>query len=384
MWLIFFGLGLLLFIASVVYMTLQVSRFGPVNKIVKQNKRIGLFISFVIIAIVFVVISLAMSIINAMVVFLNIVMFFLLFGLAGKIIDKVSGKKAKGNFLGALALITSLIYLCVSFYLCNNVWEKDYTLHTDKELGNLKVAMFADSHIGTTFDGDGFAVELGKIVEQKPDILFIVGDMVDDSSKRADFERACEALSEVDIKYGVWYVFGNHDEGYGQSRDFNGQDIREILTKNGINILEDEVSLVDDRFYVVGRKDRSHSPAKRMEELLSGIDTDKYIIVLDHIPNDYDNEAKSAVDLVLSGHTHGGQMIPITFLGEGLGINDSTYGHKAINGTDFIVTSGISDWEIDFKSGVKSEYVIIDIDCKYRDYSLYSNALFMCTYISSE
>ena len=61
------------------------------------------------------------------------------------------------------------------------------------------------------------------------------------------------------------------------------------------------------------------------------IDTSKYIIVLDHEPNDYDMEATSDADLVLSGHTHGGQMIPITYVGEWFGINDRTYGYERRN-----------------------------------------------------
>ena len=64
---------------------------------------------------------------------------------------------------------------------------------------------------------------------------------------------------------------------------------------------------------------------------------------------------------MLSGHTHGGQLLPINRIGELFGVNDRTYGHENINGTDFIVTSGISDWEVIFKTGTKSEYVIINI-----------------------
>ena len=74
------------------------------------------------------------------------------------------------------------------------------------------------------------------------------------------------------------------------------------------------------------------------------------------------NEAASAADLVVSGHTHGGQLFPATYVGEWFGINDRTYGHENRNGTDFIVTSGISDWEIQFKTGTKSEYVMIDVN----------------------
>ena len=105
-----------------------------------------------------------------------------------------------------------------------------------------------------------------------------------------------------------------------------------------------------------------------MSELVNKLDKDKYKIVIDHEPNDYDNEEKAGVDLVLSGHTHGGQLFPISEVG-GLFFkaNDKTYGYERRGSTDFIVTSGISDWELDFKTGTKSEYVIIDVKQKYGD-----------------
>ena len=70
------------------------------------------------------------------------------------------------------------------------------------------------------------------------------------------------------------------------------------------------------------------------------------------------------MDLVLSGHTHGGQLIPINRVGELLGANDRTYGRETREGTEFIVTSGISDWALGFKTGTKSEIVMISITGK--------------------
>ena len=83
---------------------------------------------------------------------------------------------------------------------------------------------------------------------------------------------------------------------------------------------------------------------------------------MDHQPTDYANEAAAGVDLVLSGHTHGGQLFPVNHVGDWFGINDRTYGYERRNNTDFIVTSGISCWEIKFKTGTKSEFVIIDLE----------------------
>ena len=98
-----------------------------------------------------------------------------------------------------------------------------------------------------------------------------------------------------------------------------------------------------------------------MTELIQNLDNDKYTIVLDHQPTDYEKQAQSEVDLVLSGHTHGGQLFPLNQVGKWIGANDAIYGHEKRKRTDFIVTSGISSWAIQFKTGTKSEFIVIDI-----------------------
>ena len=88
----------------------------------------------------------------------------------------------------------------------------------------------------------------------------------------------------------------------------------------------------------------------------------KYIIDINHQPTDYDNESKSNIDLVVSGHTQGGKFIPLGLLSPYVSENDNIYGYKKINNTNFIVTSGISDWELKLKTGCISEYVLININ----------------------
>ena len=128
-----------------------------------------------------------------------------------------------------------------------------------------------------------------------------------------------------------------------------------------MNILEDEIINVEN-LCIVGRKDFSTESREDISELLKDVDKNNYIIVIDHEPTDYENESVSSADLVLSGHTHGGQLLAIKYVGELSGVNDKTYGYERINNTDFIVTSGISDWALDFKTGTKSEFVIINVN----------------------
>ncbi len=361
MWIIILGLTLLAAIAGLVYLTVAVRRFALPKKLTEKSKILGTLLAVALILIPFLVISFSMGFMNAIVVLLHMMLFFLLSALIVLIIKLITHKEPKCYLQGWIAVIGAAVYLAVAFFLCQHVWQTTYTLTTSKSITPLRIAMFADSHLGTTFDADGLAEHLAAIEAQSPDILVIPGDFVDDSSEREDILRACEALGQMDLPYGVWFVFGNHDEGYYNSRNFSGDELREALISNGVHILEDECALIGDSFCLAGRRDASDDSRMEIADLLSDVDTDRYIVVLDHQPNDYDNEAATSADLVLSGHTHGGQLIPITYVGVAFGINDSTYGYERINDTDFIVTSGISDWAMNFKSGTHSEYVIIDI-----------------------
>ena len=126
-------------------------------------------------------------------------------------------------------------------------------------------------------------------------------------------------------------------------------------------ILEDESVLVGGRFVLVGRKDRSNRTHAEMAALAAGLDPARYTVVLDHQPNDYAAEAASGVDLVLSGHTHGGHIFPAGPIGLAMGANDRIWGTETRGATTFVVTSGISGWAIPFKTGTYSEFVVIDI-----------------------
>ncbi len=98
-----------------------------------------------------------------------------------------------------------------------------------------------------------------------------------------------------------------------------------------------------------------------MAELTQGLDREKYWIVLDHQPQDFAAQADSGADMVLSGHTHGGWLFPVNYINAWLAADNLVYGHESRGDTDFIVTSGISDWAMQFRTGCKSEYVIVDI-----------------------
>ena len=193
MWLIIIGAVIAVLIAGAVYLTVCVARFGGIQAVAGKRSLLKYMLSFLVIAAVFVITAYAMSTVNAVVIFLNGVMFFLIFGVITRIITHFRGKKSNINLQGWLAVISLIIYLVIGRYLLYHVSKADYSLRTDKNV-NLKIAMFADSHLSTTFDGDGFAEHMKRIEAEGPDIVLIPGDFVDDRSKKADMLKACEAL----------------------------------------------------------------------------------------------------------------------------------------------------------------------------------------------
>ena len=362
MWLIILAAVLAAFAAGTVYLTVAVGLFGFIKKLSGDRKWLKGLISFGIIAIVFAALVFLTSVTNAIIILLSTLMFFLIYGLIFRIIRAVRKKDFTCNWAGWLALVTSAVYLGVGYYLCFHIWQTDYIISTEKNISPMRIALIADSHLGTTFDGEGFAKQLDRIMEQKPDMILIAGDLVDDSTKREDMITACKAIRNLKLDRGAFYCYGNHDKSYygSEHRGFSAADLAAELERSGVRVLEDSVCSADN-ITIIGRRDSGEKERAEISDLMKNIPTENYTIVLDHQPNDYDSEAAANADLVVSGHTHGGQLFPVTYVGEWFSINDATYGHERRKNTDFIVTSGISDWEILFKTGTKSEYVIINI-----------------------
>ena len=291
----------------------------------------------------------------------HLAVFWAIFDVIFLVVQKLrKGKKLPFWLAGALALPLAVIYMTVAYFRATHMYKTEYQLTTSKDVEPLRIALISDSHVGACFGGEGFADRIETIGEQHPDMLIIAGDFVDDDTKKEDMIICCRALGELETTYGVYYSPGNHDVGYSDYRDFTFDDLIDELEKNGVHVLLDEIVAVGDDYYVVGRKDKS-MVRMPIADLTEPLDKSRYIIAIDHQPNDYTAEKEAGCDLVLSGHTHGGQMIPIRPLGELVGANDSTYGLKKRGDTNFIVSSGIASWAIPYKTGTISEYCIIDV-----------------------
>lgn len=367
MWFFIFGALILAAVLGNIYLVSRFARFSIIHKAARGRRIVRCIIGAVMVILLFAGTWVGLGAINAMLVIIHLMAIWLICDGINGIMKRRRKVDSEKYYAGAFALGITVVYLICGWYLAHHVWRTEYVLTTDKQVGSLRVVLFSDSHIGTTFDGEGFAEHIKAIQSENPDIVVVAGDFVDDDTTKEDMIAACEALGTLQATYGVYYAFGNHDKGYygPEYRGYSGYDLIAELEKNHVVVLQDDVILLDERFYLIGRQDRSEEQRggsrTSMAELVSDLDPDKYSIVLDHQPSDYAAQTAAGVDLVLSGHTHGGQLFPINYMGQWTGIDDKTYGLEKRESTNFIVTSGISDWAIKFKTGCKSEYVVINV-----------------------
>lgn len=349
----------LLALSAAVYLVARFHRFSFLAELGKDHPLLSWLLALLPLALLG--LFLLFNLTTLIVVLLHVTAGFLIFDLIAFLVRK-AGKKTRYDLYGGAALLFTLIYLGIGWIMAHHVFETHYRLTTDKAIGEkLRIVEIADSHLGITLDGEGFAQQMRRIQTLEPDIVVLVGDFVDDDSKADDMLAACRALGELSRSCGVYFVYGNHDDGYFDYRNFSSVQLREALTENGVHILEDEAVTVGESLTLVGRRDRSMSGRLDMASLAEDLDPSKYTVLLDHQPNDYASEAASGVDLVLSGHTHGGHIFPAGQIGLLMRANDRVYGMEERNGTTFIVTSGISGWAIPFKTGTFSEFVVIDV-----------------------
>ncbi|XID95161.1 metallophosphoesterase [Paenibacillaceae bacterium WGS1546] len=252
-----------------------------------------------------------------------------------------------------LALLVTL--LAFGSFNAYSPTVRAYDIHIDKkgpESGELTIVMASDTHFGY-LSGKNHALRMiEEINALSPDIVLLPGDIIDDDIVPYKEKGIGDILSRIEAPYGVYASLGNHDK-------FNGEmeELIALLEESGMRVLYDETIDVEDWLTIVGRKDKSDSERAELSELIEGADPSRAMFLLDHQPLGFDVAQRLGVDLVVSGHTHRGQIAPGNLITKRLFDNDWGYLRKEQLHT--IVSSGYGFWGPPIRIGSRAEIVLI-------------------------
>lgn len=254
-----------------------------------------------------------------------------------------------GSFFG-LAVVAAVYGLLNA--QCIQVRRMDVKLPGLPENWRGRTALVvSDLHLGH-INGVRFCrriVALGAGLE--PDIVFLPGDLFDGT--RADARRLAAPFGDLSARFGVYYSTGNHDE-------FGGADhYAEVLAETGIRVLSNEM-VVMDGLQIVGVPYGDSTFPMRLRTNLEalGLDGGQASILLNHVPNRLPIVEQAGLSLQLSGHTHGGQIFPFTWMTRRV-FGKFTYGLQRFGALQVYTSSGVGTWGPPMRVGTQPEVVLL-------------------------
>jgi predicted MPP superfamily phosphohydrolase len=258
--------------------------------------------------------------------------------------------------------LVSLVVIAVAMVWGNirfnhpNLVQLDLTVEQPFQGKTLKIVAASDIHLGTSIDKKYLHRYVQLINARKPDIILLAGDITDRSFGPVLEQRMEEELGQLQAPLGVYAITGNH-EYYSGVQD----QIADYLRTAGITVLHDSTALVDNRFYLIGRDDRTNPKRKPLAELVQGLRPELPRILLDHQPYDLQQAVDNDIDLQISGHTHEGQFFPGNLIVRR--IFEVAHGYKKKGKTHIYVSSGLGIWGPLYRIGTQSE--LVEIRLKY-------------------
>lgn len=252
-------------------------------------------------------------------------------------------------FITVLVLLLTLAgYINMDF-----LKTTDYSVRIDKPAASqeLRAAVISDIHLG----GGMRQNETRRLAEKtdacNPQVIFILGDLADETTSAEDLLQFQESFSRLRPEYGIYYIYGNHD----RKSHFA---VEPFLQKAGIRILNDE-AVTFSGITLIGRNDGEQDKAG-LEEIIrrTGAGTASPVILLEHRPRGLAELSGTGCDLVLCGHTHG-YRYPVS------GLMRFFYsplaGLKNFGPMKALTTTGAATWGMRFKFPSSNEIAVLNI-----------------------
>ena len=280
----------------------------------------------------------------------------------------------KNNILRLIAGLAVLVISSICVIIGNShVGVTRYEVESGRipsAFDHFKIAVISDLHNAEFGTDNSHLLKL--IEDEAPNMIAVIGDLID--SNRTDIRIAEELIDQIVDIAPCYYVTGNHEAWIGAEY----QELEETLLDKGVIVLHDEkLNLVrDDESIQIGGLDDpafSGESATDGEEMLKSrlkdmeID-DSFFILLSHRPEMFDDYASMGIDLVLSGHAHGGQFrLPIIggLIAPNQGfLPEYDAGKYMEDNTLMIVSRGLGNSIVPIRFNNDPELVIVELKSK--------------------
>lgn len=288
---------------------------------------------------------------------------FLFLGFLGQKMGLISSPASAGLIFHT-GWISILLIFGLSFYgiiSAGKIHTSTYQVKIGSgqiEEEKMKLVLVSDLHLGQVIGVSHLTKVIKAINQAEPDLVCIVGDVFDgDIATLSQPETLKSLLREIQAPLGVYACLGNHDAG----RSF--PEMLTFLSEASIEVLQDEVATVSGRLILVGRKDSTpigDQGRPRADQIPLPEDLFLPVILMDHQPSNIGKNGVPA-DLVLSGHSHRGQMFPFNLVTNAYFEVD--YGYYQAEGhlTQIVVTSGAGTWGPPMRVGTQNEIALIEL-----------------------
>ncbi|MBR5062401.1 MAG: metallophosphoesterase [Prevotella sp.] len=285
-------------------------------------------------------------------VMLYLVMLFLVLDL-GHLFHLVPSSFLRHSAVGSLSIVGIMLALFVygNIHYYNKV-RQPLDITTDKSLDKpVKMVLISDLHLGYHNTRTDFEKWVEMINKEHADMVLIAGDIVDISLKPILEENMAEVFRQLNAP--VYACLGNHDYYAGEPKS------EQFIRESGIRLLRDTCVTLPNGITLIGRDDRTNMRRKSLSQLTKEADLSHFTILLDHQPYHLEEAQQCGIDFQFSGHTHNGQVWPISWIEKFM--YEDVFGLLQKGKTQYYVSSGIGIWGGKFRIGTHSEYVVLSV-----------------------
>lgn len=264
---------------------------------------------------------------------------------------------------GAIFFLVTSLSIATIMYMGNYRFRHptvtELEINIDKKAGDissLRIVVVSDLHLGYLINKNYTTRYVDLINEQNPDIVLFVGDIIDAEMSPIIEQNMQEDFLRLKAPLGIYSCTGNHE--YRYEADYK---VTWLNDNAGIKMIRDSAVLVDSSFYVVGREDWIIPSRKDLKTILKeqNVNPSLPIIVLNHTPNDLNEEVEAGADIALYGHTHDGQVFPFNVLTQMM--FEVSNGYKKKENTNVYVSSGLGLSGPQYRIGTKSEIAVLNV-----------------------